>query len=265
MPGVKRRRTTPPGVRRSSWTQAARRADASRQRAQWKRNRMVSVPRNKMAFPQSMKTKLRYVERIDFVPTGTGAIQHQFRANDLFDPNKTGVGHQPRGFDEFMEIYDTFTVTGSKISVSWMYEGYDGPSVVSLTGNLLKTTGTGDSQPALTPMVCGLHKGLETLTAGAAEEQMEKDRTNWTYITSQSGTRTLKQSLKVSDFYGKGALVGAEGYTGNKATSPTEEIFYELWCARAANDYPAEATKVVAYATIEYDCVFTEPKTLGAS
>ena len=38
-----------------------------------------------------------------------------------------------------MNIYDTFTVIGSKCSVSFLYEGYDGPSVVNSTGALEKT------------------------------------------------------------------------------------------------------------------------------
>ncbi|HIA01017.1 MAG TPA: hypothetical protein EYN66_03780 [Myxococcales bacterium] len=228
---------------------------------------MVTVPRNKLAFPQTMKTTLRYVERIDFVPTTTGVHQYQFRANDLRDPNKTGTGHQPRGFDEFMDIYNTFTVTASRISVTWMYEGYNGPSEVNPAGNLIQRTdtATAGNTPALTPMVCGVHKGLEILTAGAAEIQMEKDKTAWCFINSQSGSKTQRMSLKVSDFYGKGTLVGAEGYTGTKALSPTEVVFFELWCGRVSNDYASETTKVVAYATIEYDAVFTEPKTLGDS
>lgn len=263
MPGTKRARMSSETGFRPSRTGTLR---AAQRRHRGKpRNKMVSVPRNKMAFPQSMHTKLRYVERIDFVPTSTSAQQYQFRANGMYDPNVSQVGHQPRGFDEFMDIYNTFTVLGATISATFMYEGYDGPSLISTTGNLIKTIGTGETQPALTPMVCGIHKGLETLSAGTAEEQMEKDRTNWTFINGQSGHKTLKQSLKVSDFYGKGTLVGAEGYTGTSGTDPDEQVFFELWCGRASNDYPQEATKVVAYATIEYDAVFTEPKTLGAS
>jgi len=264
MPGVKRRRTTVESGPRPSRTGTLRRA----QRAQRKgHNRMVTVPRNKLAFPQVMKTTLRYVERVDFVPTTTGVHQYQFRANDLRDPNKTGTGHSPRGFDEFMEIYGTFTVTAAKISVTWMYEGYNGPSEINPAGNLIQRTdtATAGNTPALTPMVCGIHKGLDILTAGTAESQMEKDRTAWTFINSQSGSKTQRMSLKVSDFYGKGNLVGAEGYTGTKALSPTESVFFELWCGRVSNDYASETTKVVAYATIEFDAVFTEPKTLGDS
>jgi len=55
-----------------------------------------------------------------------------------YDPEVALGGHQPRGFDQFTDVYNTFTVLGSKISVSWMYEGYDGPSSVATLGNLVK-------------------------------------------------------------------------------------------------------------------------------
>jgi hypothetical protein len=71
--------------------------------------------------------------------------------------------------------------------------------------------------------------------------------------------------MKVSDFYGKGALTGSEGYTGTATTDPDNEVFYEFWCGRVSDDYPAEMVKVVCYITIEYDVTFTQPKTLNAS
>merc|ERR1711935_418681 len=148
-----------------------------------------------------------------------------------------------------------------------MYEGYDGPSTVALTSNLVKETGyDGSNQiPALTPIVCGLHKGIEVLGAGAAEFQMEKDKTQWTFINGQGGHKTLSSSLRVSDFYGKQALTGSEGYTGSASADPTEQVLWQVWCGRVSDDYPAESTKVVCYVTIEYDSTFTEPKVLSAS
>jgi len=229
------------------------------------RNAMVSVPRNKLAFAQSMRTKLRYVQRVEFLPTNTSVIQSPFRANGMYDPTVPLGGHQPRGFDEMMKIYETFTVHGSTISCSFMYEGYDGPSGVAFAGNLRKSTSTDDNSPALTPMVCGLHKGIETLSSGSVQEQMEKDRTSWTYINGQTGHRTLKGSLKVSDFYGKAPLTGSEGYTGSASADPTEQVLWEVWCGRVSDDYPEEITKVVCFVTIEYDATFTQPKVLSAS
>ena len=121
-----------------------------------------------------------------------------------------------------MAVYETFTVLGSKISVNWMYEGYNGPSVIGIAGNLIQTVGNADNQPALTPMICGLHKGIETLASGTGEEQMEKDRTQWTFINGQHASKTTGSSLATSDFYGKGALVGAAGYTGSATADPTK-------------------------------------------
>jgi hypothetical protein len=64
--------------------------------------------------------------------------------------------------------------------------------------------------------------------------------TNWTFLNSQTGHKTLSSSLTVSDFYGKGPLTGSEGYTGTAGTDPDYEVFYEFWCSRVSDDYPAE-------------------------
>jgi hypothetical protein len=66
------------------------------------------------------------------------------------------------------------------------------------------------------------------------------------------------------DFFGKKFLIGGEGYTGTDAADPTEQVRWEVWAPRAAvtnND----VLNVMAFVTIEYDVVFTEPQTLKAS
>ncbi len=259
MPGSKRMRTeTGPRPKKTS---------ALRRKQTRGRNALVRVPRNKLGFPQQIKTKLRYSTRVEFTPTGTSVQQFQLKANGMFDPQVSLGGHQPRGFDEFMDAYDMFTVLGSKITTSWMYEGYHGPSLTSALGNLTQSvqTTTENIVPALTPMACGLHKGVETLASGTADVQIEKDRTVWTFLNAQQGHKTLSSSCQVSDFYGKGAMTGAEGYTGTDAADPDNLVFYELWCGRVSDDYPSEVTKVVCYAQVEYDAVFSQPKTLNAS
>ncbi len=69
--------------------------------------------------PQTLYRKLRYVDRIIIDPGASSAIgQYFFNANGLFDPDQTGTGHQPMGFDQYMAMYDHYQVVSSKITVS---------------------------------------------------------------------------------------------------------------------------------------------------
>jgi hypothetical protein len=62
--------------------------------------------------PQKLQTKLKYADQIAFTNFVGGVPKvHEFVANGLYDPDSTGVGHQPRGFDQLMQFYGAYTVT----------------------------------------------------------------------------------------------------------------------------------------------------------
>jgi len=224
----------------------------------------VVVPRDKLGFATSMVSTLRYTERIEFSPSGITTQAYTFRANDLRDPNSTGVGGQPLGFDQLMELYNNFTVTDSKIMINWMYEGYDGPST---TGGVPATYIQGkaeiDDCPAVSPVICGVMRSADGYGSGVdVMRQMERDRTSWTVMTPQTGAKVTTAKAQLSDFFGKQDLVAAEGYSGTASASPDNEAVYHVFCARGSNDYPADTVKVVAFVTLEYRATFTEPKPL---
>lgn len=231
------------------------------------KNRNVRVPRNKLAFPQSITTKLRYTEKINMGSIGATSttVVNQFIANGAYDPNYTGVGHKPRGFDQFMASYEAYTVTGSKMSVNFVYDAYQGPSTVATTGEMAQPAALAPAlatNMAASAVMCGVHKGMVALAAGSAEEQMEKDRTAWVIMTPNGEPKTLSTSMKTGDFFGTtGSLVGRDGFTGTDAQNPTNKVYYEIWCGRV-NPFTAAALKVQAYVTIEFDITFSEPKPL---
>jgi len=68
-------------------------------------------------FPPTITKRMRYSESFTGSCTA-GAITstQMFRANDLFDPNLTGTGHQPMGFDQLMLWYNHAFVVWSKIT-----------------------------------------------------------------------------------------------------------------------------------------------------
>jgi len=57
---------------------------------------------------QRLRTTLCYTEKVTF--SGLPSTDYQFRLNSLFDPNLTGTGHQPKGFDQLAAFYNRYRV-----------------------------------------------------------------------------------------------------------------------------------------------------------
>lgn len=80
----------------------------------------VAVP-----FPMHLYTTLSYSEDITLTNVSAGVpVAYEFRGNGLYDPNKTGVGIQPRYFDSLVgnvsggtQPYRRYCVTASKITL----------------------------------------------------------------------------------------------------------------------------------------------------
>jgi len=64
------------------------------------------------------KAKLRYCDRFQ-MDAGTGGVTavRVYSSNGCYDPDITGVGHQPRGFDQIMQLYDHYVVTYCTLKV----------------------------------------------------------------------------------------------------------------------------------------------------
>lgn len=66
-------------------------------------------------FPASTFVKLAYESNvISTVATVAGTL-HRWNANSIYDPDNTGVGHQPRFHDKWSQIYKRYVVYACKI------------------------------------------------------------------------------------------------------------------------------------------------------
>lgn len=79
------------------------------------RNRFTTTTSH---LPATMGVRLKYFDQIRLDPSPTIPSVHTFRANSLFDPDFTSTGHQPMGFDQYMQLYSRYTVVGSKITIT---------------------------------------------------------------------------------------------------------------------------------------------------
>lgn len=71
---------------------------------------------------QKQTAVLRYQEdfNLDAGVAGLPAF-YQFSCTALRDPNHTGIGHQPRGFDQLMTLYSHYIVNEVNIEVYYSY------------------------------------------------------------------------------------------------------------------------------------------------
>lgn len=77
------------------------------------RNRMSTfILKGISTFPDSLITKLKYVDTMDLTTTLTNRA---YAINGLFDPDISGAGHQPLAFDQLMTLYSEYEVFASKV------------------------------------------------------------------------------------------------------------------------------------------------------
>lgn len=193
-------------------------------------------PRNHLyGFPRSLKTKLRYVENLAFNSASGATDSNVYRANSLFDPNETGVGHQPMTFDQYAAVYGRYTVTKSVMKVTFNANTeLAGTSVFQIgivgqkTGSISANNFTNCEQ---SHAVWGQLNGRNG-NAGQKTLQLE--------YTPES---CLYSSNKESDV---GALT---------STNPNNTYKYVIWCS----DINGVGTTVL-YANVEiiYDVVFSD-------
>lgn len=228
-----RRRTT----RRRRTTN--RRRPANRRIVRYRRS---SLPLS--GFPTQKVVRLRYVsDRFSLNPALGGIASHVFRANSIYDPDFTGVGHQPYGHDTWQTLYNHYTVLGSKIVC-----------------RLQSTSGT----PSASFGLVGIRlddSGASLATLGL---NVEAGRCNYRYIgtdDSSHGMVTLRKNYSARKMWGR--MYNASGT--QRATfgfNPSEEVYYVI-TAEAGAAY--DMGELLCQAVVEYIVLLQEPKELSQS
>ena len=196
-------------------------------------------------FPTGFITKLRYSETFELNPSATeAAVARVFRASDLYDPDFTGAGHQPLGFDNIMAIYDHFHVLGSRVRVT-----FSSATSSSTTGIAHVGVSLSDSQ---TP----------TLTADTWREQPRTRYRVMPNVYAGSGA-TLTYNYSAKKFFNVKNVKDVDKLQGTASASPTENAFF--YCLASSVGGAQDPNAINCVITIEYIAYFSEPKQLAQS
>lgn len=195
----------------------------------------------KTPLPTKLTTKLRYTSLISLNPAAAGVpAVHVFSANGIYDPDITAAGHQPRGFDQIMPMYDHFRVTQSKCSVNFS----NGNGTYACIG--------------------GISVRDDVTAETALQDYTEQANTSWVGLGVANGgnsERTLSKTAKVLKFLDVDSKDSE--LKGSASSNPGEQVYYHIYAAPYLQS--ADASSVHCLVTIEYLVHFLEPKDLISS
>lgn len=207
--------------------------------------RRTPLYRNSMGLGNKLVRKTRYVEKNIVLNPSIGGLadSYVFSANGLYDPNVSGAGHQPIGFDQIMNFYDHYVVLGSKITVRVL---------------------NGDTTNS---MICGVTLQDNATEVPNATRLIENGRCKWTqlaaantsYAGSSVGPKTLVMKCNPNKFLGRSKPLADSQLKGSASSNPTEQAYWHVF---AEPNTTADGGSVQLHVVLDYLVAYIEPKTL---
>jgi len=182
-------------------------------------------------FPAQATAILRYNTTITISPDAGLAGAYLFRCNSIFDPDYTGVGHQPYGHDQYDRIYNHYKVNYSTIVLTPVINGE----------GMFGCTITDDPT---------INVGFDTVK--------EIKNTNMKAM----GANGVPD--KVTQYYNKNQVFtpASDGIGANFGANPSEQAFFHVWFT--AKDSTSTPT-LILNVSIAYNVTMSELKDLGSS
>lgn len=198
-------------------------------------------------YPVSKRISLAYYEFALSVTTGVGtAGNYVFSANGCYDPNITGTGHQPMGFDQMMTLYDQYTVVGAKITVNFCSTTTVTCGAVYV--NPLNVPETNIAKIVENGLVGAVHIDSGSTTGGTGQR-----------------VASVTKALNMAKYFGRPnieSIVNDPELHGTAAANPTEQVYFVV----SAWDFILGGSATVYFdALLEFDVIFTEPRKLDPS
>lgn len=202
-----------------------------------------SIPRRMPGLPRTAVVDMTYCIRAA-ITSSSGVVGRQvMRANSIFDPDSTGVGHQALGHDQWAALYKNYVVLSSSALVEFS---------------------AGASQTVSS--ICGVYLSPEaTLGSTTYEELIEQGKSNWTTMPPSAAIQPIrrycyfdaKKDFNVKDVADNVARIGA-AFSAN----PTEQSYFTVW-SQAIDQ--SSTTAVNAIIKITYKVLMSEPTEIAQS
>lgn len=175
-----------------------------------------------------------YGQVVNLDLSSTGGAENAFRLNSLFDPDFTGTGTQPIGFDQWSALYNRYRVHSCSMHVEWLSSG--------------TTLGA----------ICGISVRRDSGVVNQFQDLVGEPYTKWIGVGSaQAGPGCLHHAVSVRELYGiSNSTFMDEDYSASISGSPSRIVYGHVW----ANTWTqtAEAVAMRCAVHLIYDVEFYE-------
>jgi len=193
-------------------------------------------------FPPRVTKWLRYASGHQGLSSSSGVVSTQvFSANGAFDPDVTGTGHQPMGFDQMMAFYNHYCVTHARLHVRFASaSGSYGTACIRVDAGSTPITDI----ERIMEFGGNVTVGLESIGNFGANKE-------------------LNMSISIAKLQGVSemALTADPTLRGDVTANPTEQTYFhvQLWNAAGVT------CTANIYSVLEQRVVFMEPRTAALS
>ncbi len=199
--------------------------------------RMVAPSGNPLK--TQMRATLRYNDTVTVNPGAAALLANVFNASSPFDPDETNFGHQSRGFDELMLLYQHGVVIRSRITCRYIPDDTNNPLIVGVSLRKAKT-----AIPDL----------IDAMEIKPVTSMILPSLLYYPLNLTASFDNLKYNSLKT--------IVGDPDYRFSTSSSPSNNAWYHVWVIDPSGSDPAGVQIDV---TIEYECIFSNPNPLAES
>lgn len=191
-------------------------------------------------FSASTRKRLTYYDSGSLTTTSGTLNSYVFSVNGLYDPNITGTGHQPAGFDQMMIFYDHYVVVGAKATVTYYNTSSAARPQIALSLN-----------STVTPVT--------DITVLNETGYVVRDYLNNSGV--DSGIKTLSMTCNVAKFQGVPQPKDDPELWGTAAANPVEQSYYNI----SVWDNNAVTCAITFQILMEFDVWFIEPRKISSS
>lgn len=218
--------------------QARLRYRARRMKKFGKQRATININRSLQPFAQRYICKMKYATQLTNTgPGGAGWSTYRFNLNSIYDPDQTGLGHQPYGHDTLASLYNRYRVIKCSYTISAIATG-------ATSGNMYT--------------VCAALPSNEIHSISRIEDAQETPKCRFITQAPNSGLKVLKGTVHLPSLVGrsKEQYMSDDRYQATYGASPNELAILNVYTGLlngAAETVTTQLNVVLEYTVESFD------------